>query len=198
MLKTTLHFLAIVIVTPLVVLDLAGKSLGAETFSSNVQLLSLIPGKSGSFLRLAYLRCVTPTCNQDAFIGFGTIFSQRETRLGRGIYIGPQCNIGACSIGDDTLIASGVHIMSGARQHGTEDLETPIRDQKGVFESVHIGRDCWIGNGALIMADVGDQCIIGAGSVVTKPVPALSVVAGNPARIIRSRGEQSSAGEVPS
>ena len=50
-----------------------------------------------------------------------------------------------------------------------------------------IGQDTWVGNGAIIMASVGRKCVVGAGSVVTHDVEDLSVVAGNPARLIRKR-----------
>lgn len=45
-----------------------------------------------------------------------------------------------------------------------------------------IGADCWIGDAAVIMADIGDGATVGAGSVVTRSVPPATVVAGNPAR----------------
>ena len=50
-----------------------------------------------------------------------------------------------------------------------------------------IGRDSGIGDRAIVMADVGEQSIVGAGSVVTRPVPARTVVVGNPARELRNR-----------
>lgn len=50
-----------------------------------------------------------------------------------------------------------------------------------------IGRDAWLGNGSIVMADVGNHAVVGAGAVVVKPVAAWSIVAGNPAREIRSR-----------
>jgi maltose O-acetyltransferase len=53
---------------------------------------------------------------------------------------------------------------------------------------VHIGHDVWIGGGAIILPGVtiGDGSVVGAGSVVVRDVPAAKVVAGNPARILRS------------
>jgi len=63
-----------------------------------------------------------------------------------------------------------------------------------------IGDGVWIGANATIMADVGHDAIVGAGSVVTKPVPPYAIVAGNPARIIRDRrplGEESAAAAIP-
>ena len=88
------------------------------------------------------------------------------------------------------MIASGVHIMSGKNQHSMIDLAVPIQQQGGVFEKIEIGEDCWIGNGALIMAPIGKKCVIGAGSVVTERIPDYSVSVGNPARVIRSREKQ--------
>ena len=75
----------------------------------------------------------------------------------------------------------------GKNQHFFYETDTPIKDQGGKFEKIVIGENCWIGNGALVMANIGDHCIIGAGSVVTEDVPAYSIVAGNPARIIKNR-----------
>ena len=77
--------------------------------------------------------------------------------------------------------------MSGKRQHRFDDPDIDIKDQGGVFEKIAIGEDCWIGNGALILANVGAKCVVGAGSVVVNEIPAYSVVTGNPAKIVKSR-----------
>lgn len=64
-------------------------------------------------------------------------------------------------------------------------------------EKVLIGHDVWIGHGAIVLpgVKVGNGAIIGAGSVVTKDVPAYSIVVGNPARVLRPRFEDDSYGE---
>lgn len=158
-----------------------------ELTASTSQLLSLFPGKSGSYLRKAALNRIITLCSRDCLVSFGVLLSQQDTEIHEGVYIGPQCNIGRCRIERNCLLGSGVHIMSGKKQHNFEDLDKPIREQGGIFDKVVIGEDTWIGNGALIMANVGRKCVVAAGAVVTQDVEDYSVVAGNPARIIKKR-----------
>lgn len=159
------------------------------SFWSVSQLLSLLPGCSGAYLRKNFFRLAMVKCHRDCVIQFGTLFSQVDTEIGRGVYIGPYCNIGKSKIGENCTIGSNVHIMSGKEQHSFDEINTPVREQGGKFVKVSVGEDTWIGNGALIMATVGEKCIIGAGAVVTKDVSDYSIVAGNPARVIGRRGE---------
>jgi virginiamycin A acetyltransferase len=187
-LKKIIHILSMLLVSPLIITHILVQLLRKEgIFIFATQLLSIVPGKLGSYLRIAFNRVTMTYCDMETVIGFATLFSQIDTEIHKGVYIGPQCNIGMCSIGENTLIASGVHIISGSNQHSFSDLSTPIQQQGGTYTKVSIGKDCWIGNGALVFANIGDHSIIGAGSVVTKDIPANSIAAGNPARILRSR-----------
>ena len=151
------------------------------------QLLSLLPGKTGSYLRAAFYRFTLTRCAPNALISFGVLLSQQDTEIEEGVYIGPHCNIGRCRIGNNTLLGSGVHIMSGKGQHNFDDPDKPIKDQGGTFTKVHVGANCWLGNGALIMASIGDNSVVAAGAVVVSDVPSHVVVAGNPARVIRQK-----------
>jgi acetyltransferase-like isoleucine patch superfamily enzyme len=81
-----------------------------------------------------------------------------------------------------------VDVLSGSGQHGFEDVQIPIREQKGVIVRVAIGADSWIGNRCVVMADVGQGSVVGAGSVVTKPIPDRSLAVGSPARVVGIRG----------
>jgi acetyltransferase-like isoleucine patch superfamily enzyme len=155
--------------------------------ASYSQFLSLFPGKLGDYLRKAALRSMLARCDRDCLVSFGVLFSHWDTEIEAGVYIGPQSNIGKCRLEKNCMLGSGVHVMSGRRQHEFADLATPIRDQGGRFDKVTVGEDSWIGNGALILANVGKQCIVGAGSVVVEDVADYAVVAGNPARVLRSR-----------
>jgi acetyltransferase-like isoleucine patch superfamily enzyme len=87
----------------------------------------------------------------------------------------------------DVLIAAGVHIPSGSETHGTDDLSIPFRDQPGRQRLVRIGAGSWIGSAAVVMADVGRDSIVGAGSVVNRSIPDRVLAAGVPARVLRTR-----------
>ncbi len=153
------------------------------------QFFSLFPGKTGSYIRCGFYCWAFPGSSQNIYIGFGSLFFQTATQLDEGVYIGPQCNIGSCHIGANTLLGSGVHVMSGKGQHNFSDITKPIKEQGGEYSCIRIGADGWIGNGALIMANVGKGCVIGAGAVVTHDIPDYAIAAGNPAKVIKSRLE---------
>jgi acetyltransferase-like isoleucine patch superfamily enzyme len=157
-------------------------------------LLALIPGLTGVFARRAFYRLVLPRCGTDCCLTFGTILSHPTARIGDRVYVGANCSLGDIELEDDVLLASHVSVMNGSQQHGIARLDVPIREQPGVFVPIRIGRDSWIGERAVIAADVGRHCVIGAGSVVTKPIPDFAIAVGVPARIVRFRN----ADELPS
>jgi acetyltransferase-like isoleucine patch superfamily enzyme len=150
-------------------------------------LVSLFPGVCGQYVRRAFLAWTIGECHPSATICFGAIFSKSAARVGANVYVGPCCTLGSVTIERDTLIATGVHVLSGSRMHGISDPTRPIREQPGEFMHVTIGAGCWIGAGAIIMADIGANSVIGAGAVVTNPIPDGVIAAGVPARVIRVR-----------
>jgi acetyltransferase-like isoleucine patch superfamily enzyme len=182
LLKHCLHFVCLVILSPLSLLYHLTRS--EDLFVGQGQCLSLIPGKLGSYLRVAYYRLTLKSCSSHGYIGFGTFFAHPDCEMGRGYYLGAYCIIGKARIGDHVTIGSGVHILSGKHQHGFAEIGKPIQDQKGKFVKIGIGENCWIGNKAVIMADLGRQTIVGAGSVVTAPTEDFVILGGNPAKII--------------
>lgn len=186
--KYTLQFLFIVLSLPYYVfLKIAPVKHKKAIFSAISQFLSLIPGKIGSYYRKAFFNLSMKHCNFNGVISFGTLFSHPDTEIYENVYIGPQCNIGKSIIGKNTLVASGVHILSGKNQHNFDDINTPIQQQGGHYEKILVGEDCWIGNTAVIMANIGDKAIVAAGSVVVQDVPPFAIVAGNPAKIVKMR-----------
>ncbi|MCB0496597.1 MAG: hypothetical protein KDC79_10725 [Cyclobacteriaceae bacterium] len=85
-------------------------------------------------------------------------------------------------IGDNTIFAPGVKIISANHSFNNYDEH----DKEGV-KPVIIGKDCWIGANSIILPQVelGNNVIVGAGSVVTKSFDSYSIIAGNPAKLIR-------------
>lgn len=158
-----------------------------RALEGSTQALALIPGLTGEYIRRAFLGLVIKRCDRSATVQFGTLFSQIGATLDANVYVGPRCHLGLVHLERDVLLAAGVHIPSGGETHGTEDLDRPIRDQEGRRALVRVGEGTWVGSAAIILADVGRHCVIGAGAVVTKPLPDYVIAAGVPARIIRSR-----------
>jgi acetyltransferase-like isoleucine patch superfamily enzyme len=189
LLKAMLNGMATLAVLPAVMLYRAGALvIGPErAFPGWSQALALVPGYLGFYLRRAFYRLTLRRCSADACIGFGTVISHPSTEIGRRVYVGLFCSLGDVTLEDDVLLASYVSVMNGARQHGVDRLDIPMREQPGIWPRVSIGRDSWIGERSVVMADVGKQCVVGAGAVVSKAVPDLAIAVGVPARVSRFR-----------
>lgn len=113
--------------------------------------------------------------------------------IGSNVQINDYCHFGACQlieINDGCLIASNVFITD--HFHGKSDLQSlelePLNREIYIKGSVIIKENCWIGESVSIMPNVtlGKNCIVGSNSVVTKSFPDNSVLAGNPARMLRT------------
>jgi maltose O-acetyltransferase len=108
-------------------------------------------------------------------------------RLGSGAFL----NFG-CVILDvvDVAVGAGSQIGPAVQIYAADHPRDPETRRAGLEfgRPVRIGRNVWVGGGAIILPGVtiGDNAIIGAGSVVTRDVPARAIVAGNPARAIKS------------
>jgi virginiamycin A acetyltransferase len=191
-LKRMARALATLVVAPrIVAFRLSVLIVGADrALEGATQSLARIPGLRGQYLRRAFLPHARVRCDPSAIVCFGTIFSAPGAVLERNVYVGPCCHVGLAHLGEDVLLAAGVHVPSGARSHGIDDPFTPIREQRGKPTLVRIGYGTWVGSAAVILADVGRNCVIGAGSVVTRPIPDDVVAAGVPARVIRHRVAQ--------
>lgn len=128
----------------------------------------------------------------------------RYSKIGKYSYVSARSSVIHATIGNFCSVASGVAIGGGA--HNIDAVSTsPIfsagrnifRQNFGSnrfepFQETIIGNDVWIGNRSLVLQGVkiGDGAIIGAGSVVTKNVEPYTIVAGNPARVIRKRFDE--------
>lgn len=161
-----------------------------QPFQLGAHSVSLVPGVVGNYIRKEYYRLTLARCGPDVCIEFGTILHQAAVELGRRVYIGCRCSVGACVIEDDAIIGSNVDILSGRSQHNIEDLDVVMREQGGRLQKIVIGADSWIGNSAVVMASVGAKSIVGAGSVVVEDVAPSTIVGGNPARVLRLRQDR--------
>jgi acetyltransferase-like isoleucine patch superfamily enzyme len=127
-----------------------------------------------------------------SWIGHGTKIRVHEgvCEIGAKTVMGQECTISAfqhVSIGRECVIADRVMLIDF--DHGVTEVERPIRAQGIYKRDVRVGSNNWIGYGACILrgATVGDNCVIGSNTVVTKDVKSNSVVAGAPAKLLRMR-----------
>jgi acetyltransferase-like isoleucine patch superfamily enzyme len=138
-------------------------------------------------------------CGDNVTIGaYATIkpSSYYGRNIGEGLQIGDNSNIGRYSyIGCSGKINIGKNVMMGPRvslfaeNHNFSRTDIPMKAQGVQRDQIDIEDDCWLASGSIILAGVtiGQGTIVAAGSVVTKDVPAYSVVAGSPAKVIKSR-----------
>jgi acetyltransferase-like isoleucine patch superfamily enzyme len=165
---------------------------GRRAFSASSESIARIPGMRGVYLRQAFYRRTLNHCGQDVYFGWQSVFSMPEARVGERAYIGRFCSIGFADIGDEVMLADGVQILSGGREHATRHSSSQsMREQAQTFQRVCIGRGAWIGAGAVIMADVGQNAVVGAGAVVTRSIPPDCVAVGVPARVVKHRSNES-------
>lgn len=132
----------------------------------------------------------------------GTVFY--NSVMGRYSFCGYDCDISHADIGGFVSIANGV-VLGGGRHpmewvamspvfyEGRDSVKEKFSTHKReLVKRVAIGDDVWIGRSAIVLpgVQVATGAVIGAGAVVTRNVPAYSIVAGNPARLIRYRFEE--------
>ncbi len=154
-----------------------------DGFTLGGQWLALVPGIIGDAARGAYYGRTLALFEPGASVHFGSYFSKRGARVRARAGIGAYCVMGLVDLGPGVRIASRVSITSGLHYHGSAAGGVSSED---VVKRVLIGANTWIGEGAVIGADVGADCIVGMGSVVIQAVPDHSTVIGNPARRVPS------------
>lgn len=103
-----------------------------------------------------------------------------------------------CDFGPNVTIVTPIHPMLSNERKA---LRCPDGSEKRLcyYKPVHIGKGCWICANVTILpgVEIGENCVIGAGSVVTRSIPANSFAAGNPCRVIRTLSEADSMANHP-
>jgi len=124
--------------------------------------------------------------------GVGDVIIGERTRIGLGNTI-----IGPVKIGNDIMFAQNI-VVSGLN-HGYEDIHTPISVQPTKTKLITIEDECWIAANSVIAAGVtiGKHSVVAAGSVVVKNVEPFTIVAGNPAKVVKQYNEQTKQWEKP-
>lgn len=151
----------------------------------------------GRHLQIQVSKRGTVSFGRFVWVGDGTKIRchEGEVEIGAKTVLGQEVTISAyrkVRIGEQCVIADRAMFIDF--DHGVVEVERPIRQQGIYMEDVVIGSNVWIGYGACFLrgVTVGDNAIVGTNAVVTRDVPANSVVGGVPAKVIRMRERPSS------
>jgi acetyltransferase-like isoleucine patch superfamily enzyme len=148
-------------------------------------VFALVPGLPGVFLRRAFYRQTLERCGKDVHIGFGAYFTNRAAVVEPNVYIGPYALIGSAILRRNCLIGSRASLLSGGQLHVMDEHGNWGPADRSRMQQIEIGEHAWLGEGALVMANVGARAMVAAGAVVSTAVPERVMVAGNPARFVR-------------
>lgn len=153
------------------------------------QLLFLLfrnfPGKLGLVVRYILLRNLSKVCGDNVSVHTNVfLLNIDKISFGNNVSIHPMCYIdgaGIITIGDNVSIAHATSILS--TNHTWDDINSPIKYNKEICDSVVIDNDVWIGCGCRILAGVtiSNRTVIAAGAVVVKNVLTKTIVGGVPA-----------------
>ena len=159
----------------------AGKNLILEdnVFINALSEDGIYTGDNVSIARDSILICTGVIAHQGKGISIGN-----GTGINAGAYLGGQ---GGIRIGEQVIIGPGVQIFS--ENHNYEQPGLAIKEQGVTRLGVSIGDHCWLGGRVTVLdgVHIGKGCVVAAGAVVTKSCPDYSILAGVPARIIKSR-----------
>jgi virginiamycin A acetyltransferase len=164
---------------------------GSESaFQFWAQLFSLFPGLPGIFLRRAYYRLTLDHCASNFYVGFGAVFTHRHAVVEKNAYIGAYALVGLTHLGEGCLIGSRASLLSGTEQHALDEQGHWLPCDRTRLRQIKIGDYAWIGEGAIVMANIGVGTMVAAGAVVDQDARAGIMVAGNPSRFVRKLGAE--------
>jgi acetyltransferase-like isoleucine patch superfamily enzyme len=160
-----------------------------ELFRDFGEVYSLFPGKLGRYVRAWYYHMTLKSSPMNLNMEMFSKFSYPESQVGKGVMIAAHCSIGLVTIGDNSVCAGRVSILSGRYQHNFIDPGRPILQEVNPPQRIYIGKNTFVGEGCIVMSNIGDCSIVGAGSVVVEEIADYSVAVGNPSKVVKKRKE---------
>ena len=154
-------------------------------------ILSKIPYGLGNKYRTWYARKNLKSFGEYSTISTNVrLLSPNRITIGSNVGVARDVTLdgrGGIEIGDFTLIGFESVLLTST--HNYSNREIPITKQGMYSKPVRVGKDCWVGARVMVPpgVEIGDGCIIGANSVVTKDIPSYCIAAGVPARVIKER-----------
>ena len=172
-----------------------GRAVWYVTFHGVYGLVKYLPLLTGDVARYLVLKLFLKRIS--GWVWFRdnvTVWFPEGVSIGAGSMVGENCFLdgyGGLTIGRNVMVAHSASIIS--EDHGFASRRVPIRRQPKTRGPIVIADDVWIGCGARILKGVtiGEGAIVAAGAVVTRDVPAFSIVGGVPARVIGTRNDDS-------
>lgn len=160
---------------------------GVQRAIALTEQLNRIPYADTEAIRAAWSE-LTGQAVDGTFHLIPPVFSEqgRNIRVGRNVFVNQGCtlnDIGGITLGDDVLLGPNVSLISSGHP-----LDPATRRKAIVAAPIVLERNVWVGAGATILQGVtiGADAVVAAGAVVTRDVPSATLVAGVPARIVRS------------